>query len=226
MQNINTGCCYIIFITIDHSNPILQETSAQKMASVSSNSSVNHHIRSISLPDRTHPMIQIVEEELSKLKSWVETSTSSCTTAGAICYGLSGLQELYESMDELLNLPVTVRAVSRHQQEKWIDDLLDRSVRLLDISGIAKDIVSQCKENVRDLQSSLRRGKMSGSKTQGTITKYFSSRREMRKDSKRSLDNFNQMIQETNPSAPTRVDIDHHVSTVTRLQLLMAIKKG
>ena len=44
--------------------------------------------------------------------------------------------------------------------DTWVDELLDiRSVRLLDIWGATRDVISQFNENVGDLQSALRRRK-------------------------------------------------------------------
>ncbi|CBI14780.3 unnamed protein product, partial [Vitis vinifera] len=114
------------------------------------------HVRSISLPSRSHPTTLKIQEELNKLRTLEASSTSTLET---ICNGLSGLQELYKCLDELLGLPSTQQALSHHQHEKWVNDLLDGPVRILDVCGSVRDVIAQFKEKIRDLQSALRRRK-------------------------------------------------------------------
>nr|CAN69954.1 hypothetical protein VITISV_032881 [Vitis vinifera] len=114
------------------------------------------HVRSISLPTRSHPTILKIQKELNKLRSW---ETSSRSMSETICTGLSGLEELQKSLDELLSLPSSQQALSHHLNEKWVDELLDGSVRLLDICGSTRDAISQLKQNARDLQSALQEEK-------------------------------------------------------------------
>ncbi|XP_027078762.1 uncharacterized protein LOC113777991 [Coffea eugenioides] len=138
------------------------------------------HIRSISLPCRSHPTTLRIEEELNKIKRWETSSTSE-----AICTGLCRLAELYKRMDDLLNLPLTIQAFSQHQNQKWGEEFLDGSSRLVDICGISREIIFQLKENVRDFQSSLRRRK-GDSSTETSIANYTSLRRKTKKDAQRS----------------------------------------
>uniref|UniRef100_A0A1S4C2W1 Protein FAR-RED IMPAIRED RESPONSE 1-like n=2 Tax=Nicotiana TaxID=4085 RepID=A0A1S4C2W1_TOBAC len=84
-----------------------------------------------------------VEEELNKLKT-LETAVGATTET--ICYSLLGLEELYKYIDDL-NLPITFQALSPCKHEKLVEDLLDKSVRPLDVCGTTKELVSQCKEN-------------------------------------------------------------------------------
>ncbi|PHT64556.1 hypothetical protein BC332_34918 [Capsicum chinense] len=108
-------------------------------------SSKPNHVRSISLPGRSHPTNQRVEEELNKLRS-LEVSVAPA----AVSNGLIGLEKLYECIDDLLNLPQTLRALSQSLNAKCLDDLLDKSVRLLDVCATMRELVSQCKENQED----------------------------------------------------------------------------
>ncbi|PHU26883.1 hypothetical protein BC332_05215 [Capsicum chinense] len=115
-------------------------------------SSKPNHVRSLSLPGRSHPTTQRVEEELNKLKS-LEVSAAP----EAVSNGLLSLEKSYKCIDDFLNLPQTLYQ-SLH--EKWLDDLLDKSVRLLDLCGTIKELVSRCKENMtalKDLPLSSRR---------------------------------------------------------------------
>ncbi|KAL3527274.1 hypothetical protein ACH5RR_011930 [Cinchona calisaya] len=180
---------------------------------MASKSTGKYHIRSISLPCRSHPTTLKIEEELNEIKTW-ETSSSS-TTAETICKGLCKLAELYKLMNDLLNLPQTIQALSsQHQNDKKSDEFLDGSLRLLDICGISKEIVSQFKENVRDLQSSLRRRKGDPSILETSIAKYTSFRKKMKKDAKRSIASLKQIDHEI----IIFLDVDDlHVSAVIRV---------
>ncbi|KAJ8545688.1 hypothetical protein K7X08_018271 [Anisodus acutangulus] len=103
-------------------------------------SSKPNHIRSISLPGRSHPTTQRVEEELNKLKS---LEVSVAPKADTVYNGLLGLEKLYKCIDDLLNLPQTL---SQSLDAKRVDDLLDKSVRLLDVCGTTREHISQLKK--------------------------------------------------------------------------------
>ncbi|KAK2965049.1 hypothetical protein RJ639_039718 [Escallonia herrerae] len=173
--------------------------------------STRHHIRSISLPSRSHPSTLRIEEELNKLKA---REVSSGSTAETICTGLSGMEELYKCMGDLLSLPLTQQALSVHQQEVSTNALLDGSLRLLDICGITRDAMSQIKEHVRDLQSSLRRKKGELS-IKSSIHKFTSFRKKMKKDAKILIADLKQMDWEMGSSQV--LDLDHHLGAVIRV---------
>ncbi|WOG99806.1 hypothetical protein DCAR_0519162 [Daucus carota subsp. sativus] len=101
------------------------------------------HSRSISLPSRPHPSAADVEEQLCRLRSSDETSTSS------LCNKLSGLKDLYECVDDFLQLPM------RHSSNS--EEALAASIRLLDLYNLTKEAFSQMRASVQDLESSLRR---------------------------------------------------------------------
>nr|XP_016444611.1 PREDICTED: uncharacterized protein LOC107769872 [Nicotiana tabacum] len=151
-------------------------------------SSKPNHVRSISLPGRSHPITQRVEEEINKLKS-----LSVAPTADSVYSGLFGLEKLYKRIDDLFSLPQTL---CQSLDAEWVEDLLDKSVRLLDVCGTTRELVSQYKENVRDLQSSLRRRK-GDSTTDDSVARFTSFSKKIKRDAKRLALNLKQMDQET-----------------------------
>ncbi|KAM7516071.1 hypothetical protein LguiA_005654 [Lonicera macranthoides] len=165
------------------------------MATSSLKSNISYHVRSTSFPSSSHPTALSVEAQLNKIQI---RETSATPTAETICNGLPSLEDLYKSVDDLLNLPQTQQVLSHHQREKWVDDILYGSMKLLDICGSLRDLVSQIKEHVRDLQSALRRRK-------GDLSK----------DAKRLIPSLKQMESKTASSALQ--DLDHHVSAVIRV---------
>ncbi|KAJ9703855.1 hypothetical protein PVL29_005221 [Vitis rotundifolia] len=169
------------------------------------------HVRSISLPSRSHPTTLKIQEELNKLRKWEASSTS---TLGTICNGLSGMEELYKCLDELLSLQSTQQAISHHQHEKWVEELLDGSVNLLDVCCNTRDVISQFKENVGDLQSALRRRKGDVC-IESSINNYICSRKKMNKDAKKLLAAMKKM--DNKAGAYPLLDQDHQLSTVIRV---------
>ncbi|KAL5557432.1 hypothetical protein UlMin_039668 [Ulmus minor] len=173
-------------------------------------------VRSISFPSRSHPSTIRVEEELSKLKAWefsLNTSSSS-SSSSSICFGLSGLEELYDCVDDLLKMASTQQVLSHHQHEKFFENLLDGSVKLLDICGIAREVLVQTNEHVRALQSALRRRK--GDSTVVTsIASYLSFRKKTKKNAKKLIISLKQVDNNFNPSQ--LVEIDDHLFAVIKV---------
>uniref|UniRef100_A0A2N9GXD4 Integrase catalytic domain-containing protein n=1 Tax=Fagus sylvatica TaxID=28930 RepID=A0A2N9GXD4_FAGSY len=97
-----------------------------------------HHARSNSLPSEPHPLITQIDEHLCRLKTSEVTSSS-------ICHKLSGLQDLHDCVDKLLLLPLTQQAFIQDHHRKWFDQLLDGSLKLLDICSIAEDALLEMK---------------------------------------------------------------------------------
>lgn len=146
------------------------------MAASPFNQKSHHHARSNSLPTRTHPIISEFNEQLNRLRDSEATSSSSTS----ISEKLNGLQDLYDCVDKLLLLPFT-QAVAHEQQEKWVNELLDGSLRLLDVCSTSRDALLQTKEFTRDLQSILRRRQGSKMELAKEGEKYLTSRKVVKK---------------------------------------------
>ncbi|WOH12369.1 hypothetical protein DCAR_0831872 [Daucus carota subsp. sativus] len=169
-------------------------------------------IRSISLPCRPHSSTYKMDQELNKLKTWEAEVSTNAPTAETICNGLSGLGELYRCTDDLLNLPLTQQALSALQHDDPFNELLDGSIRFLDICGSAKDIMSQVKVNAADLHSCLRR-RPKGDPS--SFTKYTLFRKKINKDAKRLAAVLNQLDNRT--SGSQFADSDQHLISVIRV---------
>lgn len=161
-------------------------------------------VRSTSFPSTLHPSAFKIEEGINKIKTWKDEAS----TAETIYNGLCRLGELYKSTDEFLNLPMTRQALSHRQHEKCINELLDRSMRLLDICGSTRDIMSQIKVHARDLQSALRRKK-------GDLSAEFAAfRKAINKDAKRMIAALKQVDNKT--SGLEILDQDQTLAAVIR----------
>src|SRR3954464_156466 len=105
-------------------------------------SAMSYHVRSNSLPSAPHPIISQFEDNLCRLRS---SSEASSTSSSSITHQLNSLQDLHDCVDQLLLLPST--------QQASFDGLVDGSLRLLDVCNIIKEALSQTKESVQEIQS-------------------------------------------------------------------------
>ncbi|KAF8377729.1 hypothetical protein HHK36_031113 [Tetracentron sinense] len=136
------------------------------------------HVRSISLPSRSHPLTASVEEQLDRLRSSEAILPSS---PSSICNNLGVLSDLYERVDGVLQLPLTQQSFSHERNEKWMDEVLDGSLRLLDVCGTTRDVFLLMKECVQDLESSLRRRKGGEFDLANEVGAYLISRKKVNK---------------------------------------------
>lgn len=178
------------------------------MASTFSSTENNiHHFRSMSLPALAHPSTIQAEEEISEFRKW-EASTSSVPTADTICGALVRLQGLYECVDTLLSLPLTQQALTHSQYTKLVNELLDKSISLMDICESTRDLVSQVKENARDVQSAVRRKK-------GDVSIATSFMKNLKKDTKKAISSLKTIDEKIGGMPP--IDLDHHVLSVIKV---------
>ncbi|KAJ1428187.1 hypothetical protein SESBI_09193 [Sesbania bispinosa] len=146
------------------------------------------HIRCNSLPSAPHPIVSQFQEHLQRLKASEATTTSS-SSSSSISHKLRGLQDLHDYADKLLQLPTTQQALALECSDKWVDDLLEGSLRLLDICNTAQDCLLKSKENMHVVQSVIRR---KGAGIEFTVEggKYLASRKNMKKAIQKALGNL------------------------------------
>ncbi|KAL0314463.1 UNVERIFIED_CONTAM: hypothetical protein Sangu_2290700 [Sesamum angustifolium] len=115
----------------------------------------NLHVRSNSLPSKSHPIVNDVEDQLCRLRSSEGTSTS----ATSVNANLASLRDLHEGISNMIQMPSTQQALCHENSEKWANKLLEESLGLVDLCGFARDVLSLTKGSVQDLQSSIRRNR-------------------------------------------------------------------
>ncbi|KAL7223753.1 hypothetical protein ACSBR1_025245 [Camellia fascicularis] len=155
--------------------------------------------RSISLPCQSHPSTARIEEELNKMKIWDE---SSKPTAKAVSNGMSRLEDLYMWHDPLNLLNMNL-----------LNLIHAGFVNLLDICGTEKDVMTQIKEHVRDLQSALRRRK-GDSSIETNIAKYTRFRKKAKKDAKKLIAAIKKI--DNKIEATPLLELDQHISSVIK----------
>lgn len=145
------------------------------------------HIRCNSLPSAPHPLVSQFREHLQRLKDSEATTISF--SSSSISHKLNGSQDLHDYADQLLQLPAIQQALTLECSNKLIDDLLEGSLRLLDIYSTSQDCLLQSKENLYEIQSVLRR---KGADTGFTVEggKYLASRKKIKKTIQKALSNL------------------------------------
>ncbi|XP_010530943.1 PREDICTED: uncharacterized protein LOC104807388 [Tarenaya hassleriana] len=135
------------------------------------------HVRSNSLPSNPNPLSVLqVDEHLTRLRS---SNTASTSSSPSTCRNLNHLHDLLECINKMtLQQSVHRQALSGEQNMTTVEELLDGSLRLLDVCGVAKDALSSTKECLRDLQSAIRR-KSDGFLTE--VKKYLACRKSLKK---------------------------------------------
>ncbi|KAL3638975.1 hypothetical protein CASFOL_016882 [Castilleja foliolosa] len=133
------------------------------------------HSRSNSFPSQSHPAINDVEDQLERLKASQATSTSS------ICANLASLKDLHDGINNMIQMSSIQQSLSHEQEQVLINELLEGSLRLVDLCGISRDIVQLTKESVQDLESSIRRNKVEAVATSSDINAYVASRKKINK---------------------------------------------
>ncbi|KAH1252114.1 hypothetical protein GmHk_04G009174 [Glycine max] len=153
----------------------------RKMAPVETSIKSSLHSRSNSLPNAPHPILSQVEVHLHRLKKDPEATTSLSSSSSSISHRLNDLQDLQESADKLLQLTISQQGLAQECRSKQIDELLDRSLRLLDICSTIKDCLLQSKDSMHELGSVIRRKRdaETGFTTEGG--KYLACRKKMKR---------------------------------------------
>ncbi|XP_054776802.1 uncharacterized protein LOC129285235 [Prosopis cineraria] len=120
------------------------------------NQKLHNHARSNSLPSKPHPLILQCKEHLATLGSSLSTSSSS------LSFKLSTLLDLHGCIENLVQLGATQEALGKEPREKWMDELLDGSLGILDACTSAKEALHHTKECIRELHSTVRKRRRGG----------------------------------------------------------------
>ncbi|URE06968.1 hypothetical protein MUK42_20254 [Musa troglodytarum] len=163
------------------------------MASSTTAAETSFHVRSVSLPSQVHPTTLWIVEELQKLKTFVESSVSTVPsmTREMISDRLRQLANMYDGIEDLLQLPSIQQGLFYSDQRKWLEEDVEGLMRLLDLCGTMKDATTTLKEYVQDLRFAL--GRRGDNSTGQTVQDYVRSRKEIQKIIKKSYKDLKQM---------------------------------
>ncbi|CAH2076605.1 unnamed protein product [Thlaspi arvense] len=147
---------------------------------------IKKQLRSVSLPPSSHPSTSEIEEALNKMNTVYTTTTGS---SESILLGLAGLEQLYNCTEGFLKMASTQRVMSSDRSE-YMEEMLDRSLRLMDICSVSRDLMVEAHEHVRVVQSCVRRKKIVGGRGDQldvSVSGYVRFRKNMRKEAKKLL---------------------------------------
>lgn len=174
-----------------------------------------YHVRSNSFPTRSHPLFQRCDEHLCRL------GASDATSSSSLSHKLSGLEDLHDCVEKLFQLPLTQQAFVHGRQEKWVDEQVDGSLRLLDMCSAGKDAVLHTKECAREVQSIMRRRRGAEVGLAGEVTKYLASRKVVKKAIRKALENMKAAVKSSS-SSPS--DKDMTVETAALVGVLREVE--
>ncbi|QCE16827.1 hypothetical protein DEO72_LG11g3846 [Vigna unguiculata] len=173
----------------------------------------NSHGRSTSLPSRPHPLILECNEHLDSLRASKATTFSSLF----LSQNIRCLQDLIECVEKLTHLPLTQDVLLHEREEKWVDGVLDGSLRLLDVCSAAKDALLHTKECTREVHSMIRRKRGGEVELAAEAKKFLTSRKVVKKAISKALANLNATSKSSNISSTTDKD-PQTLSLITLLQ--------
>ncbi|CAA0828442.1 Arabidopsis protein of unknown function (DUF241 [Striga hermonthica] len=147
------------------------------------------HVRSNSFPSQSHPTAKAVEDHLERLKASQAASTSS------ICKNLASLRDLHEGINDMIQTPSVQQELAHLQNENWTNELLEGSLRLVDLCGFSRDVLCLTKESIQALQSSIRR-------QADDLNAYAASRKKVNKMVNKYIKNLMTTNQNSSPLSP------------------------
>ncbi|KAF3332201.1 hypothetical protein FCM35_KLT01778 [Carex littledalei] len=111
-----------------------------------------YHVRSVSLPCRSHPLISNLEEQIRAVRSLPASSDSSLAWIEA---GLSQIELLHSALNDFLSLTETKNVLQRGTAST--ERLLDNLLYLVDSYGSLLSAIATLKQQLFEVQSAFRR---------------------------------------------------------------------
>ncbi|KAJ4775409.1 DUF241 domain protein (DUF241) [Rhynchospora pubera] len=111
----------------------------------------SYHVRSVSLPCRSHPLISNLEEQIRGIRSW------AATTEGSLAWietGLMQIELLHTALEDFLQLSQTQETL---QQSASVDLLLDDLLEQIDTYESFVSTIVDLKQCNSEVQSAIRR---------------------------------------------------------------------
>ncbi|VVB02795.1 unnamed protein product [Arabis nemorensis] len=155
------------------------------MSSLSPRLHKAYKARCVSLPVRSHPSIRRIQEVVSKVRAF---GSSMLESRMMVRDGLSGLTELYRCLSEDLFKTSSGTQQALLNGVGLMDELLEVSLKYLEVCGGAKDTASRIKKSVVEVESALRRSKKGGEfSLESDVDAYMASRKEIKKEIKKNM---------------------------------------
>ncbi|XP_038977069.1 uncharacterized protein LOC120107718 [Phoenix dactylifera] len=115
------------------------------------------HVRSTSLPCRSHPAIAELEDEIRALRAWLSLPAPESGSPTWISAGLARIDLLHASLDDLLQIPQAQDPLRRSPSAPWTDRLLDDFLRFADSYGSFRSALMSLRQTQSELHTAIRR---------------------------------------------------------------------
>ncbi|CAK7346061.1 unnamed protein product [Dovyalis caffra] len=118
----------------------------------------------------------------------------------------NALRDLHNSANDLLHSPEIQQVLVNQKQEKWLHEVSEASLRMLDVCGISKDVLLLVKERLLDLQFTLRRKRVSKPDISTKLAAYNLYRKKLKKETLKCLKSLKGMKGKSITSDVSNVD--------------------
>ncbi|KAG2580569.1 hypothetical protein PVAP13_6NG356400 [Panicum virgatum] len=113
------------------------------------------HLTSSSLPSSPRSNEAAVEQQLENLKTIISSPSATIDT---MCHGLRRLTSIYNGIGEMMCTPSNQASLCQTLQKKAVEEVLGRSLILLDLCSAMQESFTDLKMTVQELLMSLKRG--------------------------------------------------------------------
>lgn len=94
---------------------------------------------------------------------------------------LTGLKDMLEHVDNMIQMPQLQKSFCNEELEKCIEDVLDGSLRLLDMCGNMREVFTHMRTCVQELESAFRKRNVPVNCLVNEIEKYLTARKQVNK---------------------------------------------
>ncbi|XP_004500891.1 uncharacterized protein [Cicer arietinum] len=170
---------------------------------------ISHHIRSISLPCRSHPLISHIKDEINGLNNWVNSTNSKSNplTSTNLSNGLTLLKQTHETLQDILQLPQTQESLRCHPL--WVENLLEHSIRFVDAYGMFQTSILSLKEEHSSAQIAIRK------RDESKFATYLKAKKKLNKE----MENLVSGIQCINVISQRMLNVPIYSSSSTLLSI-------
>ncbi|KAK9270800.1 hypothetical protein L1049_026385 [Liquidambar formosana] len=125
------------------------------------------------------------------------------------------LRDLHNCANDLLHSPIIQQALVHHRQEKWVHEVSEASLTMLDVCGTTKDVLLLVKDHLQDHQSVFRRTSIGEPGFENRVAAYNLYRKKLKKEMLKCLRSLKGMKNKsiTSDLSP----IDHNLMIVVNV---------
>jgi hypothetical protein len=97
------------------------------------------------------------------------------------------IKDMQNSANDMLHSSIVQQAFVNEKEEKWVNDVSESSLRILEVCGMSKDVLLFVKEHLQELQFTLRRASIGEPGIEEKITSHNCYRKKLKKETLKCL---------------------------------------